>query len=157
MWHGYSIQEGDKEKLLPSNSTRTVPAGECTHSQSGISLAYFLVGNDILRDSGYHMGRWRLYLMPSGLRPCRESGPWHGAGDVPLGLGRRVARAKFAKAARLWDSAYDGGVASVMLGRAPRAMPRKSRCAGQGCRVALVRGKEQLLFESSGRSPLNSF
>ena len=28
----------------------------------GISLAYFLVGTDILRDSGYHMGRWRLYI-----------------------------------------------------------------------------------------------
>ena len=34
----------------------------------------------------------------------RRAPPWVGAPE---------ARAKFAEAARLWDSAYDGGVASV--------------------------------------------
>ena len=62
MRHGYSIQEGDKEKLLPSNSTRTVPAGECTHSQSGTSFAYFLVvvATNILRYSGIQQGALAL-------------------------------------------------------------------------------------------------
>ena len=73
---------------------------------------------------------------------------------------------KFAEAARLWDNAYDGGVASAMLGRAPRAVPRKSRCAGQGCRVARVRGycrwakptvrRAKLAGEGASPSPLGS-
>ena len=49
------------------------------------------------------MGRWRLYLMPSGLRPCRFSGPCTWIRLDPPWVGAPVARAKFAGAARLWD------------------------------------------------------
>ena len=63
MRHGYSIQEGDKEKLLPSYSTRSIPAGEWrSHSQSGTSFAYFLVvvATNILRYSGIQQGALAL-------------------------------------------------------------------------------------------------
>ena len=72
MRHGYSIQEGDKEKLLPSNSTRSVPAREWSHSQSGTSFAYFLVvvATNILRYSGIQQGALAL---TSNARPLDQT------------------------------------------------------------------------------------
>ena len=135
---------------------RSVPAGEWSHSQSGTSFAYFLVvvATNILRYSGIQQGALALTsnaLWPAPL-PRKRSMRWDRR-VLPLGWGRR-RRARSLPEPRACGTVPMTAVSHpCMLGRAPRAVPRKSRCAGQGCRVALVRGKEQLLFKSSGRSP----
>ena len=84
------------------------------------------------------MGRWRLYLMPSGLRPCRFSGPCTWIRLHPPWVGAPVARAKFAGAARLRDMPATAVPHPSLEGRAQRAAPRREPLQGAklpgGCR-----------------------
>ena len=162
MRHGYSIQEGDKEKLLPSNSTRTVPAGEWSHSQSGTSFAYFLVvvATNILRYSGIQQGALALTsnaLWPAPL-PLERSLRWDRR-VLPLGLGRR-RRARSLPKPRACGTVPTRRCCTLDVSARTACRASKEPLCGPGRRVARSRwravGEARCSLESSGRSPLLS-